>query len=123
MDAERVMISVNTQSLFQRYVMDATPAQIQAFSSGATKIREAIRRAVEALDVSLDYSRILASNVLLNALHFSAVALDELKPKHMKGYGELSEEMGRKLEEIVSELQELIGRVRSDIEQGSRMGQ
>ncbi|HVO68356.1 MAG TPA: hypothetical protein VMT12_17910, partial [Syntrophales bacterium] len=54
---------------------------------------------------------ISAVDAIRTAIHFADIAMEEKRPKYMRGYGELTDVAATELNEIVSEMQELLKRM------------
>jgi len=112
-DAELVLSTTKSPSLFKQYVMDASPTQENDIERGIGEVRDLMRRVLESMGIPLEAPRIGAVRAVLSLLVFVDMALEELKAKHMRGYGELTEETSNELDRLVSEMQALIKRTNS----------
>ena len=73
------------------------------------RIREAMRRILDELKIPPKPPTSGAVWAARNHLAFASLAIVEIEPKNMKGYGELSEADKQMLNRITAELNELLG--------------
>ncbi|MEN6319402.1 MAG: hypothetical protein ABFD82_11690 [Syntrophaceae bacterium] len=106
---ERVMaIPENPETPFPKYIADITPVQQKIIEAEIAHIRVVMRRILEDKGISIKHPRISARDAIRTAIHFADIAMEEKKPKYMKGYGELTEEAKRELNDIASQMQQLL---------------
>jgi len=111
-DIEKVMAtSVDPPSPFQKYVPDITSAQQKIIAAEIAYIRAEMRRILENKGIEIDHAGISAVRAVSNAIHFADMAIEEMGPKHMRGYGKLTEEGIRELNEVTSRMQKLLTRI------------
>jgi GTP-binding protein EngB required for normal cell division len=115
----RVLDPADAQSPFARHVPDASPVQRRVMADYAVRIRATMRQALEANDVTLPPPHISAVWAARIALTSADIAVEELKPAHMRGYGELSEKAKNELDLIASEIGDLLHRMDAFLAQGS----
>lgn len=111
-DIERVMATPeNPETPFPKYIKDITPAQQKIIAAEIAHIRVVMRRILEDKGIKITHPRISAADAIRTAIHFADIAMEEKRPKHMKGYGELTEEAKRELNDITSEMQALLKKI------------
>jgi len=111
-DIERIMATpAAPQSPFPKYVADITPAQQKTIEAAIAHIREKMCRILESKGIKIKHRGIRAVEAVRTAIHFADMAMEEKRPKHMKGYGELTEEATRELNEVVSQMQKLLKQI------------
>ena len=115
----RLVDSSEAQSPFSGHVSDATPIQSKVISDYVARLRAKMREILHAHGVSLPERRI--SSVWAARTVFSSIdiAVEEIKPKYMRGYGELPEQAGRELDLMVSQLDDLLHRMEGFLAQGA----
>ena len=106
-------------SPFARHVKDAIPVQQKVVSDYVARIRATMRAALEARKIDLPRPEVSAIWASRTALHYAEIAVEELGPEYMRGYGEISEEAARDLNGMVSQLLDLLNQVESYLAQGS----
>jgi hypothetical protein len=105
-DIERIMTtSVNPTSPFRKYIADMTPEQQKIVASKIAHIRAVMCHILQGKGVSIDHLGIMAVS---NAIHFADMAVEEMGPKHMRGYGVLTEGAVKELNEVASQMQKLL---------------
>ncbi len=110
-EAERIMALDGSQSPFQEYWPDSTPTQRAELHEQILKAREAMQRILD--DLKIPKNRPVSGTLwaAYNHLAFASLALIEIQARHMKGYGDLSDEEQKILDKISSELREPIDRL------------
>jgi len=111
-DIERIMATpVDRQSPFEKYVADITPAQQKIIAADIAHIRVVMCSILESKGIRIHHPGISAVDAIRTAIHFADIAMEEKRPKYMRGYGELTDVAATELNEIVSEMQELLKRM------------
>ena len=116
--AEQTLVAGDTGSPFPEYVADATDLQVRVSRDYIRTVRETLRRALERLDIEVPPAQIGATWAARSALMFAQIAIDELRPKRMRGYGELLEGASREMDGIAAELYRLLEKVSAYLAQG-----
>jgi len=102
---EIMATSMEPRSPFDKYIADITPEQQKAMAAEIKSMRAGMCRILEDKGVEIDYHGISAVHAVRTALHFADIAIEERRPKYMKGYGELSDMAAMELNKITSEMQ------------------
>ena len=111
-DIERIMAtSMDPQSPFENYVADIRPAQQKIIAAEIAHIRAVMCRILESKGINIKHPGISAVNAVRTAIHFADIAMEEKRPKYMRGYGELTEEAVRELNEVASQMQKLLKQI------------
>lgn len=110
-DLERAFIEAQSNSPFGRYVNDLAPAEQRLVQDYIARIRTQLARVLAAQGLSPTPRRIGVRHSLLTHLAYVDVAVEELKPHYMRGYGEVLPEAAAALNGIVEELHGVIGQV------------
>ena len=118
-DIERLLNPARAQSPFSDHVPDATPVQYRVISDYASRFRAVMRRILEKADVPLGRPHVSSCWAARTLLVDAQIAVEELNPKYMRGYGELSPVANRDLDLIVSELTDLLVRMERLLARGS----
>jgi GTP-binding protein EngB required for normal cell division len=109
-DIEQVLQSSRAKTPFPKYVLDLSPAQIKVVEDHIARLRAQLVRVLAGQDIVVDPPRISAVHSLRTALGFAEIAIEELRPESLKGYGQVPKEAAEDLNGIVSELQALVTR-------------
>ena len=100
-------------SPFSGLIPDVTPDQQQRVLEGVRLARARMASALVELDIPTSGPQVSASRSAYTDLMFAEVDLEDIAPKRFKGYGPLSREDTRALEEIVGGLLAILGPVRA----------
>ena len=95
--------------LFPRVSPDLTQPQKDLLLHFTAAMRQVIAAILESNAVAIPKARTTASHAVSSALTFIDIALSDLRPKVMRGYGEVSDEATQALNRIVAELRSLQG--------------
>jgi hypothetical protein len=118
-EAEHILASTRSPSPFQEYTQDSTPAQRKVTHDYVLRVRETMRRILDELIIPPKSPISGALWAARNNLAFASLAIVEIEPRHMKGYGELSEADKQMLNRITAELNELLGGLDNYLAQGA----
>ncbi len=111
-DIEKIMAKpMASQSPFPKYVADIAPAQQKIIAEEIAFMRGEMRRILEDKGIAIDHPKISSARAVRNAVHFADMAVEEMGPKYMKGYGELTEGGIQELDEIKLRMQKLLARI------------
>jgi GTP-binding protein EngB required for normal cell division len=100
-------------------IPDAAPVQRKLIRDYAQRVRAAMRSALERFGVARrppDVSGVWAART---TLMLAQIAVAELAPQHIRGYGPLDEDTERDIKATVAELSELLGQMESYLAQGA----
>ena len=104
-DVEATLHCSQSKSIFTNYIPDITPEQRQAIEAHVTRIRRQLLTVLAGQSLEPEAPRISAAHSVYVNLTFIEIAITELAPRYMRGYGPVSKEGGDDLEHIVSQLQ------------------
>ncbi|MGA7683639.1 MAG: hypothetical protein WCC32_17880 [Terriglobales bacterium] len=107
-DMESALAVVNTRQAFPEYVPDITPEDRAMIEDYAARIRRQLVRILESQGVVRPEPSIPVSRSLHTSLTFIAIAAEELHPRYMRGYGEVSPAAGAELKDIADTLLTLV---------------
>jgi hypothetical protein len=103
-DVEQILSSAASKSPFPRYVIDVSPAQTQALEGYISDLRAALLRALAWQQMQPREPDIPASRAVLINLNYIGIAIEELKPRYMRGAGTVPEGAVDELNRVVSDL-------------------
>ena len=118
-ETERILASAHPSSPFQEYTQDSTPAQREVTHDYVLRVRETMRRILDELKIPPTSPISGALWAARNHLAFAGIAIVEIEPGHMKGYGELSEADKQMLNRVTAQLNELLGSLDNCLAQGA----
>jgi hypothetical protein len=107
-DIEQVLNSAGSKSPFPKYVVDITPAQRKMVEDYIDRIRARLVHVLERQNIEPESPSIPASRAIHSALTFIEIAVEELKPRNMRGYGGVPPAAAAELNGIVGELSTLV---------------
>jgi hypothetical protein len=93
---------------FPKYISDIPPAQRKTIQDYSARIRDRLVEILEKQDIDRGAASIPATRAISSNVTFIDIAVAELRPRHMRGYGTVSHQAGRDLNNIVGELEELV---------------
>jgi hypothetical protein len=106
-DMETALNISASKLAFPHYALDVSSAQKEVVEDYISRIRAQLVRVLDSHGVARPASDIPVSRSLRANLAFINIAMEELKPEYMKGYGEISPAAATELRQISTELQAL----------------
>jgi GTP-binding protein EngB required for normal cell division len=118
-EAEHTMTDAGSPSPFRRHSDDTTPIQRKVTHDYIVRIREAMRRVMEELNIPPSEPHSGAVWAAAINLMYCSISLNELTPERMRAYGPLSPEAADRLDAIRAELDGLVAKLRSYLGKGA----
>jgi len=118
-EIEAVLTAAHSKSAFPKYRLDLTAAQARVVADYIARLRAQMLRALRSLGIEPPEPQLGALHSIRVTLGFVDIALEECRPKRMKGYGVLPAERWAELDGIVDELQSLLAHLDAYLAQGS----
>lgn len=118
-EAEHILISASSPSPFQEHTQDSTPVQRKVTHDYILQVRETMRRVLEELEIPTKRPVSGAIWAARSRVLFAVIAIADIRPKPMRGYGELSESDEAMMSQIVAELNAALSRLGTYLAQGS----
>jgi GTP-binding protein EngB required for normal cell division len=118
-EAEHTMTDAGSPSPFQRHSDDTTPIQRKVTHDYIVRVREAMRRVMEELQIPPPEPHSGAVWAAAINLMYCSISLNELTPERMQAYGPLSPEAADRLDGIRAELDGLINKLRTYLGKGA----
>jgi hypothetical protein len=106
-DMENALSVSDSKRAFPEYLSDVTPAQRRAIEDYIARMRVQLGLVLDGQGIERPEPFIPVSRCLHTALTFIRIAAEELQPRYMRGYGEVSLGAGTELNRIASELMSL----------------
>jgi len=119
-ELEAVLNQSASKSAFPKYIPDISPAQRHTIEDYIARLRAQLKRVLEGQGIAAPRPSISASHAAHVSLQFLDVSVEELKPRYMRGYGEVPPAAAIELNGIVGELQGLISRLDRYLMQGGK---
>ena len=108
-DMEHALHSATSQSPFPRYVIDITPAQARVIEDHIIHLRSQLLRTLAWQHMKPEPAEIPVTRSLLTDLGFVDIAIEELKPRYMRGCGAVPEDAVEGLNGVINELRFMAG--------------
>lgn len=103
-DVEQILASASTKSPFPRYVLDVSAEQTLALDGHIADLRAALLRALAWQQMQPREAEIPASRAVLINLDYIGIAVEELRPRYMRGSGPVPEDAVDDLNRVVLDL-------------------
>jgi hypothetical protein len=107
-DMESILNGALSKLAFPQYASDLTSAQTRVIEDYIGRIRAQLIRALDGQHIERPRADIPVTRSLHSTLAFVDIAVEELKPENMRGYGEVPPKAGVELNGIAGELQGLV---------------
>jgi GTP-binding protein EngB required for normal cell division len=117
-EIEEILNSAGSKTAFPRYAGDILPAQRRTIEDYIARVRAQLVRVLEGQSIAREKPSIPASRAVHVHLGAIDIAVEELKPNYMRGYGEVPEGVATELNGIVGELSGLIQRLDRYLSEG-----
>ncbi len=105
---------------FPQYVSDLAPAQRRVIEDYITRIRAQLVRVLDGQHIERPVADIPVSRSLHAVLTFIDIAVEELKPEYMRGYGQVPADAAVELNGIAGELRGLVNQLDQYVARGSK---
>jgi GTP-binding protein EngB required for normal cell division len=117
-EAEHILATADSKSPFAEYTQDSTPVQRKVIHDYIERVRQAMGRAMEGLGLPRPGPVCGALWAASGQLTFTHIAVAEMEPQRMQGYGALSDKDIKAINEVVAELNAAIGRLLAYLNKG-----
>lgn len=107
-DVESTLNAASSKTVFPSYTNDINPIQRKTIEDYIVRVRGQLLQVLAGQSLQPEKPRISASHSIHVNLTFVDIAIAELAPHYMRGYGPVSEAGGADLNGIVAELQSAI---------------
>ena len=108
-DIDGIVAMAETDSPFDRYTHDLAPTSKRLLRDYAISIRAHMMRVLQRHQCLPRGSAVPAVRAIRTRLASVDIAIEELKPRYMRGYGSVPQELVPELNGLVEELQSLVG--------------
>jgi hypothetical protein len=107
-DIEATLNAAASKSAFPSYVGDITPIQRKTIEDYVARLRVQLLQVLARHSLAPEEPHIAASHSIDVGLTFIEIAIAELDPHYMRGYGPVSEEGANDLHGVIAELQSAV---------------
>lgn len=119
-DMEGALNASTSRQAFPQYVPDIAPAQRRVIEDYITRIRGQLVRVLDGQGIERPVADIPVSRSLHAVLIFIDIAVEELKPEYMRGYGQVPAAAAVELNGIAGELRGLVNQLDQYVTRGSK---
>jgi hypothetical protein len=117
-EVEEILNIAASKAAFPRYSGDVAPAQRRTIEDYISRIRGQLVRVLDGQGIPREQPSIPASRAIHVNLGAVDIAVEELKPQYMRGYGDLPEAAAAELNGIVGELRSLVSKLDRYLSEG-----
>ena len=117
-DVEQILNASNSKSPFPRWIDDTSPVQRKVAHDYVARLRGQLVRVLDGQDIVHPAPTTGSIHAIRVILNFIEIAAEELKPKYMRGYGELADSMLPELNGIANEIQQIARKLYLYLAQG-----
>ena len=117
-DIERILNASESKSIFPKYVADLSPPQAKLIRSYIARFRNQLARAMDGLGIVPEGPALGSLHSIRVTLTFVRVAVQEMAPHYLRGYGELAESVAPQLQGLCAELEGLLERLSAALANG-----
>ncbi|MFZ0771815.1 MAG: hypothetical protein WCA49_16465 [Candidatus Sulfotelmatobacter sp.] len=103
-DMENALSVASSKQVFPEYLSDVAPGQRRVIEDYIARIRAQLARVLDGQGIERPEPSIPVSRSLHIGLTFIKIAAEELQPRYMRGYGQISPAAAIDLNRIASEL-------------------
>ncbi len=119
-DMEGALNASASRVAFPQYVSDLAPAQRRVIEDYITRIRAQLVRVLDGQHIERPVADIPVSRSIHAVLTFIDIAVEELKPEYMRGYGQVPAAAAVELNGIAGELRGLVNQLDQYVTRGSK---
>ncbi|MCX6538361.1 MAG: dynamin family protein [Acidobacteria bacterium] len=119
---EAILSASRSSSPFPRYCTALTPVQARLAADYLARIRSRLVRVLESQGIPIPPPQVDALFAIRTALTFADNAVEELRPKYMRGYGGLPDALQADVDGVVDELRTVLHRLDDYLAQDSSRG-
>jgi len=116
-DIDDILHASISQSPFPRYIVDVSPAQVRVLEDYIRRIRSQLVHTIAWQQMRPEPPDIPATRAVATNLSFVDIAIEELRPKYMRGFGEVPGDAVGELNGVVHELRSLVGGMQAYLSQ------
>lgn len=118
-EIEAILGASDEKPPFPKYLPDLSAVQRKRIEHGIARLRAQLLQVLERNAIEVAPPSISAAHAIHSALTFAQIAVEELAPKRMRGYGEVSRRAAAELDHIVSKLLEQLSEMDADVNGGT----
>jgi GTP-binding protein EngB required for normal cell division len=116
---EHILGEGELEPAFPRYIPDITPGQRKTIEDYVARIRARLIMVLDGQGIPRRQGMVRASLAISTTLISMDISAEEMKPRYMKGYGNVSDDTAAELNGIAGELESLIMQLHLFMKQGA----
>jgi len=117
-DIEAILGVSESKSIFPKYVADLSPSQAKLIRSYIARFRNQLARAMDGLGIVPGGATLGSLHSIRVTLTFVRIAVQEMAPHYLRGYGEVAESVTPQLQGLCAELEGLLERLGAALADG-----
>src|ERR1035441_1242420 len=110
-DVEAILSASESKSIFPKYVADLSPPQVKLIRSYIARFRNQLARAMDGLGIVPEGPALGSLHSIRVTLTFVRIAVQEMAPHYLRGYGEVPGSVTPQLQGLCAELEGLLERL------------
>lgn len=118
-DIEEILSASESKSPFLKYRPDVSLHQARLIRGHVSRFRDHLGRVLSAVGIEHDGARFGSLHSIRVTLTFVRIAVQEMAPEHLRGYGELSDGAASELRGLCAELEGLIDSLERNLALGA----
>ena len=103
-DIEHALHSATSPSPFPRYIIDVTPEQARVIEDHISRLRSQLLRTLDWQHLKPEPPEIPVTRSIITDLAFVEIAIEELKPRQLRGCGAVPEDAVDELNKVIHDL-------------------
>jgi GTP-binding protein EngB required for normal cell division len=117
-DIEAILNASESKSIFPKYIADLSLPQVKLIRSYIARFRNQLGRAIDGLCIVPPRTAMGSLHSIRVTLTFVRIAVQEMAPHHLRGYGEVAESVTPQLQGLCAELEGLLERLGTTLADG-----
>lgn len=118
-EMEGLLLRVGDPSPLDQHVPDLSPSEVKVVEDHFQRIRSAIQGYLEKYEIPIETRRVSLRWVLQTGVSFLSIAVAEMSPERLRGYGPLDHEGQAAVQAIQEGLDRLLEGVRTCLREGA----
>lgn len=110
-DIEAILNAAESKSIFPKFLPDISGPQAKLIRSYIARFRDQLARVMDGLGIVADRPALGSLHSIRVTLAFVRVAVQEMAPQYLRGYGELAQSVEPQLQGLTAELEGLLERL------------
>jgi GTP-binding protein EngB required for normal cell division len=110
-EIEAILSASESKSIFPKYVADLSPPQVRLIRSYIARFRNQLGRAMDGLGIASQMPALVSLHSIRVTLTFVRIAVQQMAPHYLRGYGEVADSVTPQLQGLCAELEGLLERL------------